>query len=247
MKIIEIIREIPVTSFAHYLKVIEDECKEKHVLFRGQREYSARYRTLLPKIARPELTGLKGSRILSAEKRLFSDFKKRAIPYIEKNVPENDWEWLTLAQHHGLLTRLLDWTRTPLAALWFVVDKPPKDYKTYGIVWIFKPSEDDFVDFIREKSPFDIKKTKVFEPTHIARRITAQAACFTVHKYLDDRSKFIPLDKNVNYKAKLLKVIIPGKIFIKLRSQLDRCGINNATIFADLDSLCKYISWKELR
>ena len=243
------VKEITVTSFNQYLQFIEKECREKYILFRGQREYTKTPRNLRPKIARHELTDLKGEKLLAAEKRIFEDFKKRSIPYIEKNIPanDNDWEWLTLAQHHGLPTRLLDWTKNPLAALWFVVAEPPKDYKTYGTVWIFKPSDNDFVDFSKDLHPFDIKRTKVFEPNHIARRITAQSACFTAHKYLDDKSKFIPLNKNVSYKRKLKKVVVPGSIFTELKDQLDRCSINDATIFADLDNLCKYITWRELK
>lgn len=244
MKITKTIRETTISSFAAYIEFIEKECAANYILYRGQRENTAVHRDLLPKIAR---TGLHGTSLLAKEKRIFADFKKKAIPYIERNLPADDWEWLTLAQHHGLPTRLLDWTRNPLAALWFTVKKSPKTYKSYGIVWIFKPSDNDFIDFAKDKSPFDIKRTKVFEPSHIARRITAQSACFTAHKYLDDKSKFIPIDKNVKYKTKLIKIIIPGKQFNGFKEQLDRCGINDATLFADLDSLCRYVAWKELK
>lgn len=231
-------------SFDQYIQFIQKECSEKYILFRGQRENAKLHRPLLPMIAR---IGLKGNKILAAEKRIFEDFKKRALPYIEKNIPKTDWEWLTLAQHHGLPTRLLDWTRNPLAALWFVVHKSPRDLKTYGIVWIFKPEDKDVIDFSKDKKPFAIKRTKVFEPSHIARRITAQSACFTVHKYLDNESTFIPLDRNINYMHKLMKVVIPGEKFAELKRQLDRCGINDVTLFTDLDNLCKYIAWRELQ
>ena len=73
---------------------------------------------LIPKIGRRRKGGQQLS--TSSEKYVLKLFKQRTIPHLIRG-PADEWEWLSLAQHHGLPTRLLDWTRNPLVALYFAV------------------------------------------------------------------------------------------------------------------------------
>jgi len=225
-----------ISSLTEFIKLIETECDEEHVLFRGQSEDW----DLLPGIALLKLKD--GITVKEAEGNMVEGFKRLSKPFITKE-PKNEWEWLALAQHHGMPTRLLDWTTNPLAALWFATKDTPQ--KEYGVVWIFKaPMEDTITsENIAKSNPYAGERTQIFQPEIVTDRIQAQGGWFTVHKYLGTQTKFIPLQRNTRYKPHLSKIKINSSSFSLIRYHLDRMGINQLSQFPGLDGTAKYMKW----
>ena len=106
------------TSMSDYEEwIIKMSGSGRVLVFRGQR----RYWPLLPRVSGNVPRGT----ILKNERRLLQEFKKKAPPCLQV-VPSNDVDWLVVAQHHGLPTRLLDWTYNPFVAFWFAFERSNK-------------------------------------------------------------------------------------------------------------------------
>lgn len=95
------------------------------------------------------------------EQYLLNEFKRRAIPFLT-NTPRSEWEWLGLAQHHGLPTCLLDWSTNPLVALFFAVwsNDGSRDASLVRYLHI-GPA----VDVSEQSDPFEIKKNRSLRAT----------------------------------------------------------------------------------
>jgi len=149
---------------------------------------------------------------------------------------ESDWELLSIAQHQGMPTRLLDWTANALAGLWFAVSADPPADEKHGVVWVLD------VDPASEKTPkpgddiFDLKRTYVFQPFHLDRRIVAQSSWFSVHRYTEGKNTFLPLNKIARFEALTSFVVLRNR-FDPLRQELRLLGISQASMFPDLSGL----------
>jgi len=230
----EVKQDIPehcVETVVALLQLVSAHCGSRTFLFRGQ----PTDKELRPKLARLPLNDRRDI----VEKAMLSEMKRVAQPYLIIR-PETDWDWLALAQHHGMATRLLDWTSNPLAALWFTVERPPQQGQS-GVLWMFSPESSDYVDTTTDTNAFGGKFTRVFRPAHITTRNVAQHGWFTAHKYLKETNTFGALNFNPRYKNRLHKVSIPAQAFAGLRRELDRYGVTAATLFPGLDGICRHV------
>ncbi|MFC1481185.1 FRG domain-containing protein [Candidatus Neomarinimicrobiota bacterium] len=172
------------------------------------------------------------------ENDLTETFEKYALPYL-KSKPENKYEWLVLAQHHGVPTRLLDWTTNPLKALYYAVENPKS--KTDGVVWEYEPASwwDDLEGIDSHMSKYDVPIVSC-HPAHLNERIIAQESCFTYFAFPKSKEPIPPLDDMKHYKKEirsLVKYVIPSVEKHECRIKLEKLGITHRSLFPDLDGV----------
>ena len=229
--------EITISDLNFFIKYIQANCGLGTV-YRGVQNSSFE---LIPCIGRlkikvkvPQtLLGI----VLKLEKNSMRMFKVQSYHFHRIfNIPEI--ELLALAQHHGLKTRLLDWTRSALVALFFAIENEKE--KGDAAVYLFNNEEKlGFIDgdMAWKVNPYLTDKNRFFIPLNSTPRVTAQQGLFLLFK--DPTKPFTS--------ASLKKMIIPQKIKSKLKYELAKLGINKSVIFPDIDGLTSSINWYAFR
>lgn len=203
------------------------------MLFRGQ----AVDKPLLPKLARIATErSIPYRELVSIEREMLERFRRESLPLLSGFRPGDTWEWLILAQHHGLPTRLLDWTTNAQAAVWFAVAVDIERDK-YGVVYSLQVTPEQRQSSKETDDVFNLRRTFVFPPPHIDRRVVAQSAWFSVHAYSEEHGAFVPLDKDPGFRG-LEKHAVPGYFFEGWRTELRSSGVTRASLFPDLAGLC---------
>lgn len=158
------------------------------------------------------------------EHNLMWVFKTQAKAHLS-TVPQNDIEWLAIAQHHGLPTRLLDWSLSSLVACFFAVESLSSSDAAVFIYDIGKFKKEEEIE------PSKLKSIVAFFPSHATKRVTAQSGMFTIHP-----TKCMNLESD-----SIKKIVIPASRKKYFLEKLVKYGVHHATIFPDLDGLSSYI------
>lgn len=168
------------------------------------------------------------------EQNLLKQFKKRALNFVSKIKPENEWEWLALAQHHGVPTRLLDWTFNPLVALFFAVHGNSGDND--AVVFAYNHGDGPLAH--ENNSPFEIDAIHLYEPPHFTERIFMQQSLFTVeHENFWYNVKIKKRKKKPGSVPLIRTYQIAASCINKIKFQLNQLGITNTYLKPNLDSI----------
>lgn len=229
-----------ITTVEEYLDIIKkfknknsENLNQEDFLFRGQ----VNDRPLIPKISRL----VPKSDLLEIEKLLLQEFKRTNPLLLEGHHTYDDWDYLTLGQHYGLPTRLLDWSNNALTAIWFATEESFKS--KHAIVWVLITEPTDYFSSTDNLHPFDVNETKIFRPRIIKQRINNQSGVFSVHSSTEIENKS-PLNEVAPFSEKLLKIKIPVQHMASIRADLNVLGVNGFTIFPELEGLCSYLQWR---
>lgn len=198
----------------------------------------------------------------SVEGHLLRNFRK----YAQRRPMPSDsvWNWLALAQHHGLPTRLLDWTYSPYVALHFAtasVDRFDRD----GVVWM--------VDYVRaqEQAPAGLRDVLRDNEMNVftAELLDEAAGGFTALEQLGDDDYVVFLeppsldDRIVNQYALFAlmsrptarlddwlerrpelarRLVVPAELKWEVRDKLDQANITERVLFPGLDGLARWLA-----
>ena len=201
-----------------------------------------------------------GGLYLQLEKHLLRNFKKYA--YNAHPQGTSDWHWLALAQHHGLPTRLMDWTYSPYAALHFATENIHR-YDTDGVIWALNYERVN--QYLPERPKTIISQVGsnsftgemllqaypslealdqvegdfviIFESASLDQRIVNQYALFSMMSTADGvLSEWLE-----QYPELYFRIRISKDLKWEIRDRLDQANINERVLFPGLQGLSKWL------
>jgi hypothetical protein len=189
------------------------------------------------------------------EEHILRNFARYSRPFVQQ--ADNEWELMVTAQHHGVPTRLLDWTYSPLVAAHFATrGTVARDRAVWQLDWMKVHRHfgfpalalliHDLAELVGRRGEFTPWRlidegdggkpfACMIEPPTLDARISAQSAVFTL---CSDTSHAVDefLDEHGLLGA-LTRFVIPREASSFVRDQLDIAGFDERRLFPDLDGV----------
>ncbi|MGE5138406.1 MAG: FRG domain-containing protein [Rudaea sp.] len=201
-----------------------------------------------------------GGDYASVEAHLLRNFRKYASA--SDRPTDSAWHCLALAQHHGLPTRLQDWTFSPFVAMHFATDDPGTSDRD-GAVWAIDHTKTNLYLPARLKQILDEHEADVFtaemlssaactleefdalggpyllffEPPSLDARIVNQYALFV----LITGATMSPGEWLAAHPEAARKIVIPAALKLQVRDMLDQANITERVLFPGLDGLARWL------
>ena len=237
--------DVSVTSVARYIELFAGNGVFRPgstLWYRGESRLRTR-RALIPSIARRPSTP-------DREWAIYQRFRQNAAAFLP-HLALSEWDWMLYMRHYGAPTRLLDWSESPLVALYFAVQER-RSSEAQGVVWCLDPERlNELAGFERRvycagiDSELDVytpsqlkaapKDTKykpaaLIAPRSFSRLIAQQGVFTVIHR---DPTGL----ETISDPALLSRVRIPANAKPRIRAALARLGINKLSMFPELQSV----------
>jgi len=214
----------------------------------------------VPRVSHTLDTSLQTGGFVAHEKHLLNSFRKYAV----ESAVHGDrvLNWLSLAKHHGLPTRLLDWSYSPYVAMHFATANF-RDFDTDSAIWcvdyqktneLLPPKLRDLIkgddasiftsEMLNHIAPtledFDALGgdfVVFFEPPSLDERIVNQFALFS----LPSSAKLSLEELLKRSESMYRRIIIPADLKWEVRDKLDQANITERVLFPGLDGLAQWL------
>ncbi len=259
------IKEVRITSVEELIPLLSDQ-RYRPELKRNRCNYVYRG---MPNIDYKMTTSLRRNcKVLerTLEPAILKNFAKYAV-IEEPSVANSVWRQMILGQHHGLPTRLLDWTHSALVALHFAVTEENLEHMAEHDCMVWRIDIDELHSLLPEKYRRVMRENKaevfsvdmltqaagslseydadmgreamvVIEPPSINQRIVNQYAFFSVIPLdMEDVEQF--LDRHTEH---TVKYVIDRDLRWRVRDMLDQLNMSERIVYPGLDGLSKWIA-----